>query len=187
MCHCLFVPPFASCCHCRTIYCRDGTLSFPCILCWAFYIIITVHVAIPHFCSRKQWWTPFILPIRVFPFSFISPLLSADKFSLSLLLCQSRLCLLHPLSDEYPPSSPHDVSSSSCSSPIFKVCELPSHFTPHSYNSFECLLRTISNLYVCSRSCNPSLPPIVKHCHILLTIINWPPCCFRSMKIFHTL
>ncbi len=56
-CHCLCVPPFSPCCHCRTIFCRDGTLSFPFILCWAFYNIITVHVATPNFCYCKQLWT----------------------------------------------------------------------------------------------------------------------------------
>ncbi len=47
-------------------------------------------------------------------------------------------------------------------------------FLPCSHNCFGCLFWTISNLYVWSRSCNPSLPPIVEHSHIFLTIINLP-------------
>ncbi len=128
-CHGLLVPPFSPCCHCRTIYCKDITLPFPCILCWAFYHIITVQVTTPRFCYRKQFWTPFILPIRVIPFSFIFSFTLADKFYLSLPLCQSRLCLLCPLSDEYPPSNPQ-LSSSSCSSSIFELHELSSCHVP---------------------------------------------------------
>ncbi len=44
-----------------------------------------------------------------------------------------------------------------------------------SHNYFECCFWTTSNLYVWSRSHNLSLPPIVEHSHILLTIINLPP------------
>jgi hypothetical protein len=104
-CHCLFVPPFFPCCHCRIVYCRDVTLPFLCILCWAFYHIITVFVTTHCCCYPIQWRTPFILPIKVIPFYFIFFSLSADEFSLSLPLCQSRL-LLRPRPDEYPPSNP---------------------------------------------------------------------------------
>ncbi len=42
----------------------------------------------------------------------------------------------------------------------------------------------IFNLYVCSHSCNPSLPPIVEHSHILLIIINLPPFFSARWKYF---
>ncbi len=57
-------------------------------------------------------------------------------------------------------------------------------FTPCSHNCLECLLQTISNLYVWSRSCNQSLPLIVEHSHILLTIINLPPFFSALWKYF---
>jgi hypothetical protein len=128
-CHCLLVPPFSPCCHCRTIYCRDFTFPFPCILCWTFYHIITVHVATPHFFYCKQWRTPFISSSESSPSPSSSPSLTADRFFLSLPLCQSRLSLLPPLSDESPPSN-HQLSSSSCSSPIFELHELSSCHIP---------------------------------------------------------
>jgi hypothetical protein len=78
--------------------------------------------ATPCFCSRKKWWTLYILPIKSSPSPSSSPSLSADKFTLS-------LPLLHPLSNEYPPQRPQ-VSSSSCSSPIFQLHELSSCHVP---------------------------------------------------------
>ncbi len=57
-------------------------------------------------------------------------------------------------------------------------------FMPWSHNCLECFLWSISNLFVSSHSCNPSLPPIVEHSHILLIIINLLPFFSALWKYF---
>ncbi len=121
--------PFFPCCHCRTICCRDVTLPFHCIFCQAFYHIITVHVTTPCLCFRKQWWTPLIVPIRVIPVSFLFFFTLTWCIFPEFPFCQSRLCLLPPLSDEYPPSNPQ-LSSSSWPSPFFELGEVSSRHVP---------------------------------------------------------